>query len=118
MGVLGLAAMTTTVAGAHEPLAIRASPTMAFAPANLIIRTTIEPDAGNRAMEVVADSGGFYRSSAIQLDGDRAPKTTTFEFRSLPAGEYEVTAFVIGADGQRRALARAHVNAVESGSSQ
>jgi hypothetical protein len=68
-------------------------------------------------MEVVADSDGFYRSSAIQLDGDRAPKTTTFEFRSLPSGEYDVTAVVIGADGQRRALARAHVNVIGSGSS-
>ena len=115
--IFGLAFMTTTVIGAKEPLSIRVYPAISFAPANLVIRTSIEPDANNRAMEVVADSDGFYRSSAVQLDGDRAPKTTTFEFRSLPPGEYEVTAVVIGADGQRRARARAHVNVVESGSS-
>ena len=115
--VLGLAVMTTTVVGAKEPLSIRVSPAISFAPANLAIRTSIQPDANNRALEVVADSDGFYRSSTIQLEGDRAPKTTTFEFRSLPPGEYEVTAVVIGADGQRRALARVHVNVVESGSS-
>ena len=115
--IFGLAVMTTTVAGAREHLSIRVSPAVSFAPANLVIRTSIEPDANNRAMEVVADSNGFYRSSAIQLEGDRAPKTTTFEFRSLPPGEYEVTAVVIGADGQRRTRARAHVNVVESGSS-
>jgi streptogramin lyase len=112
-----MALMTTTAVGAKEPLSIRVSPAISFAPATLVIRTSVEPDAGNRAMEVVADSDGFYRSSAIQLDGDRAPKTTTFEFRSLPSGEYDVTAVVIGADGQRRALARAHVNVIESGSS-
>jgi hypothetical protein len=112
-----LIVMTSMVGGAKEPLSMRVSPAISFAPANLVIRTSVEPDASNRAMEVIADSDGFYRSSAVQLDGDRAPKTTTFEFRSLPPGTYEVTAVVIGADGQRRALARAHVNVIESGSS-
>jgi len=115
--LFGLVVMMTTVVSAKEPLSIRAYPAMSFAPANLVIRTSVEPDANNRAMEVVADSDGFYRSSGIQLEGDRAPKTTTFEFHSLPPGEYEVIAVVIGADGQRRAFARAHVNVVESGSS-
>ena len=92
--IFGLAVLTTTVVGAGEPLSIRVSPAISFAPANLVIRTSIEPDAINRAMEVVADSDGFYRSSTIQLDGDRAPRTTTFEFRSLPSGEYDVTAAV------------------------
>jgi hypothetical protein len=115
--VIGLAAMTTTVVGATEPLSIRVSPAMSFAPATLVIRARVEPDADNRAMEVSADSEGFYRSSAIQLEGDRAPKTATIEFRSLPSGEYEVLAVVIGADGRRKAVARAHVNVIESGSS-
>ncbi len=90
--VFGLAVMMTTVVGATEPLSMQVSPAMSFAPANLVIRTRVEPDASNRAMEVVADSEGFYRSSAVQLEGDRAPRTTTFEFRSLPPGDYEVTA--------------------------
>jgi hypothetical protein len=115
--VIGLTVMTTTVVSATEPLSMRVSPAVAFAPADLFIRASIEPDADNRAMEVIADSGSFYRSSAIQLEGDRAAKTNTFEFRSLPPGEYEVTAVVIGADGRRRAAARAHVNVIESGSS-
>jgi hypothetical protein len=115
--IFGLAVIATTVAGAKEPLSIRVSPATSFAPANLVIRTRVEPDADNSAMEVVADSDGFYRSSAIQLEGDRAPKTATFEFRSLPPGAYEVTAVVIGTDGRRRAVARASANVIESGSS-
>jgi hypothetical protein len=114
--VFGLAVMTTAVVGAKEPLSMRVYPAVSFAPADLVIRTSIEPDANNRAMEVVADSGEFYRASEIQLEGDRAPKTTTFEFRSLPPGEYAVTAVVVGADGRQRALARTLINVVESGS--
>ena len=113
--VTALTVMMTTVVGAKKPLSMRVSPAMSFAPANLVIRTRLEPEADNRAMEVVADSGDFYRSSAIQLEGNRAPRTVTFEFRSLPPGDYEVTAVVIGADGQRRALARSHVNVIEMG---
>ncbi len=116
--VFGMALMATTVVGAKESLSIRVSPEISFAPANLVIRASVEPDASNRAMEVVADSEAYYRSSAIELDGGRAPRTTTFEFHSLPSGAYEVTAVVIGADGQRRAVAHAHVKVVESGSSQ
>jgi hypothetical protein len=115
--VCALAMMTTTVAGAKEPLAMQVSPAISFAPANLVIRTRLEPDADNRAMEVIAESDDFYRSSAIPLEGDRAPRTARFEFRSLPPGEYEVTAVVIGAAGQRRALARSHVNVMETGAS-
>ena len=35
------------------------------------------------------------------------------EFRSLPPGDYEVTAMLIGVDGHRRAAAYAQVNVVE-----
>ena len=112
--VCGLAVITTTVVGANEPLSMRVSPAVSFAPANLVIRTRLEPDVNNRAMEVIGESGEFYRSSAIQLEGDRAPRTATFEFRSVPPGAYEVTAVVIGTDGQRRAVAHSRVNVVDS----
>ena len=115
--VIGLAVAATTVVGGKESVSIRVSPTISFAPADLIVRTRIEPDANNRAMEIVADSEDFYRSSAIQLEGDRAPKTIRFEFRSLPPGEYEVSAVLIGADGEHRALARTHVHVIETASS-
>ncbi len=115
--VFGLVGLMPTVVGAKEPLSIRVYPAISFAAADLVIRTRIEPDANNRAMEVVADSASFYRSSVVPLKGDRAPKTTTFEFRSLPPGEYAVTAVVIGADGRRRALARTYVNVLELGTS-
>jgi hypothetical protein len=101
--------------GAGERLTIKVSPAISFAPANLNVRTMIEADAQNRMVEVVADSANFYRSSEIQLEGDKAPRTTNFEFRSLPPGTYEVTVMLIGADGRQRALARQQVNVISSG---
>src|SRR6267142_546571 len=96
--VCWLALTTTTVDGANQPVTMKISPAVSFAPANLIIRTRLEPHVNNRAMEVIAESADFYRSSAMELAGDRAPRTLTFEFRGLPPGEYEVTAAVIGTD--------------------
>ena len=77
-------------------MTVKVSPAVAFAPANLIVRTMIEADADNRAIAIVAESADFYRSSEIQLDGDRAARTNTFEFRSLPSGTYQVKAMLIG----------------------
>ena len=102
-------------AGAREPLAMRVSPAVSFAPANLIVRATIEADASNRAVEIIAESPEFYRSSEIELDGDNAPRTSTFEFRSLPQGTYEVKAILYGNDGHARAQARQQVNVIPSG---
>jgi hypothetical protein len=117
MWTIGLAMAATTVGTAHESLSMRVSPATAFAPANLVIRTRVEPDAANRAIEVIADGEDFLRSSMMQLEGDRAPKMAVFEFRSLPPGEYQVTASLIGADGKQRAMERTHVNVIASAAS-
>jgi hypothetical protein len=116
--LLGLLLFSSTLplgAGAREPLAVRVSPAVSFAPANLIVRATIEADASNRSVLIVAESPEFYRSSEIQLDGDNAPRTNMFEFRSLPSGTYEVKAILYGADGHPRAQARQQVNVIANG---
>src|SRR5262249_11208265 len=104
--------------GAGERMTLRVSPAVSFAPANLIVRAQIEADADNRAVEIVAESVDFYRSSEIQLDGDKAPRTNTFEFRSLPPGTYEVKATLLGAGGSARALVRQQINVIASGAGQ
>src|SRR6267378_7347229 len=58
-----------------DRLAMTVQPARSFAPSFLRVRVRIEPSAGNRWLEVIADSDGFYRSSEIPLDGDRAPVT-------------------------------------------
>src|SRR5437868_7346892 len=117
LGLLLFSSALPLGAGTREPLAVRVSPAVSFAPANLIVRATIEADAGNRSMEIIAESSEFYRSSEIQLDGDNAPRTNTFEFRSLPSGTYEVRVTVRGDSGQQIANVRQQVNVIESGGS-
>jgi len=104
-------------AGERERLTLRVSPAVAFAPANLVVRATVAADAQNRAVEIVAESQDFYRSSEIQLDGDRAPRTSLFEFRSLPSGTYEVKAVLRGSTGAELASVRQQVNVITNGGS-
>jgi len=115
--LFGILTLTATMPlGAGERLALKVSPAVSFAPANLVVRATVPVDADNRAIEIVAESEDFYRSSEIQLEGDRAARTTMFEFRSLPPGTYEVRANLFGSNGQSRALIRQQVNVLASGS--
>jgi hypothetical protein len=102
---------------AGEPLAMRLSPSVAFEPAALTVRTVIEADAANRALEIVAASADFYRSSRIELEGASARRLNVFEFRNLPSGSYEVTSVLVGADGQRTTVSRRFRVSASAGSS-
>ncbi len=111
----GVLMMAAGPLGASERLALRVSPAVSFAPANLVVRATIPADSENRAVEVVAESTEFYRSSEIELDGARAPRTSLFEFRSLPPGTYEVRATLRAVDGHSLANVRQQINVIDSG---
>jgi hypothetical protein len=110
-----LVILTTSAVNANDRLAIRVSPAVAYAPATLRVQTTIEADAANRSVEIIAESEDFYRSSQIQLDGEAAPRTTIFQFRSLPTGEYAVRAILRGQGGHEITSVERKVTIVESG---
>ena len=95
---------STSPLGAGENVAMKVFPVVSFAPAYLRVRATIETNADNRAIEVVAESPDFYRSSMNELNGERAPRTTVFQLQNLPGGRYEVTTRLFGPSGQIRAL--------------
>lgn len=64
------------------------------APATVPITIAVEPAANNRVLVVEADSDDYYRSSSIELDGDKEKRLHSVELRSLPPGEYVVRAQV------------------------
>ena len=112
--VFSITLAATAAAGATEPVTVKASPVTSFAPATVVVSTRIDPDADNRAMEVVAESADFFRSSTMPLEGDRAPRAAQFQFRSLPPGDYDIRVTLIGADGRTRAVARTRAQVVET----
>jgi len=121
LGLFGILILSVTLpagAGERDRMTLKVSPSVAFAPANLVVRARVEADADNRAIAIVAESEDFYRSSEVQLDGERAPRTNTFEFRSLPPGTYEVKATLLGHGGEQRATIRQQVNVMSNGGGQ
>ena len=64
------------------------------APATIPITIAVEPSADNRVLVVEADSEDYYRSSAIELDGENEKRLHSVWLKSLPAGEYVVRAQV------------------------
>ena len=113
VGILMVAATCPTRAG--ERMIMKVTPAVAFAPANLVVRAVVEADADNRGIAVIAESEDFYRSSEIQLDGDHAPRTNIFEFRSLPSGNYSVKAMLMGRGSEPLLTLRQQVNVMVSG---
>ena len=98
-------AVALPVSGGDQ-MTMTVTPAQAFAPSPLRVRVRVEPDIENRSLTVTADSGSFYRSSEIPLEGDRAPKTIELEFRSVPEGEYDIISVVKDSTGRPRAMAR------------
>ena len=115
MLLVGLVIASADPLGANARLSMKVSPAVAFAPANLTMRATILPDSRNRILQVIAESQDYYRSSEIQLDGERAPRTTLVHFKSVPGGVYEVSAMLKGEGGKELAFARYDLTVVESG---
>jgi hypothetical protein len=101
-------------AGEHMTMIV--SPTQSFAPATLRIQVRVEPTAENRALEIIADSADFYRSSLLSLDGNRGPRVVALAFRSVPGGEYEISSILLDGAGRERARVRRQVTVVSSGS--
>jgi hypothetical protein len=96
-GICLLAVVPTL--NSSERLALRVSPSVAFAPAALTVSVTVAADEQNRALQVIAESSDFYRSSEIPLEGRNAPALSVFTFRDLPPGLYSMTGILTGANG-------------------
>jgi hypothetical protein len=98
--VLLMTAGLPLAAGEHMTMSI--APRHSFAPANLTIRVRMQPEAADRWLEIVADSGEFFRSSAIPLEGERSASTVLVEYRDVPSGEYAVLGIVRDGAGRER----------------
>src|SRR5262245_51890630 len=94
LGLLAVIALLGVVPGqaaASNRLRIEVTPRISSAPAQVRIVAFVTPSADNRGLQITADSGEFFRSSLLPLDGDNAAVVTETSFKNLPGGEYEIT---------------------------
>jgi hypothetical protein len=94
---------------ASEKLALRVTPNVSSAPSTVLVRATVAKSSDNRWLHIEADSGEFFRSSEIQLDGDRAPLVTEIRLPNLPGGEYTVVAVLRNNMGEETVVRRTAV---------
>ena len=91
---------------ANEKLSLRVTPNVSSAPSTVIVKATVAKNSDNRWLHIEADSGAFYRSSAIQLDGENAPTVTEIRLPNLPGGEYTVMAVLRNSMGEQTVVRR------------
>ena len=115
---LAILIAATAGQGATEKLALRVTPNVSSAPSTVTTNATVEPNAANRILTIEADSGSFYRSSQVQLEGDRAPLVTQVFLKNLPSGEYTVAAELLDNMGGRTIVRRTVIVLSRSGEPQ
>ena len=113
--ICGLLAMVTRPAGAGDQLKLAVSPAHSFAPALLRVQVRLAPNVDNRSLEIIADSATFYRSTAIQLEGDRSPATFNLEMKAVPEGDYRVVGILRDGTGRQRSMVYQDVSVMGPG---
>jgi hypothetical protein len=91
---------------AHDELSVRL-PSVVTRSASLVrAQVWIPRDSDNRVLRITLDSGAFYRSSDVPLEGDRAAQSHTLVWHALPPGAYEVTIQLVGTTRVKQILRR------------
>lgn len=112
LSVLGLVILASgSVTSADErstmpDLDMRVTPTYSRSPATVQATVFVQRDGSNRALRVTVDSGAFFRSSAVELDGAAAPRTHVFRWSSLPPGTYQILVELRGTENRHLLLRR------------
>lgn len=91
---------------ASEKLMLRVTPNVSEAPSTVIVKATVTRNADNRWLRIEAESESFYRSSDVQLEGDKAPLVTEIRLNNLPGGEYTVSAVLRNSLGEETVVRR------------
>ena len=94
---------------ASEKLMLRVTPNVSSAPSTVVVKATVARNADNRWLHIEAESGAFYRSSEVQLEGDKAPLITEIRLNNLPGGEYTVMAVLRDSSGGQTVVRRTAV---------
>ncbi len=112
--ILALGALASPLSAAKSPVEIRMRGYFFAAPATISLIVAVEPHESNRALVVEADGDDYYRSSEIELEGEKDKRFHMIQFKSLPAGNYVLRAQV---RSQTKVLGRAEAGFTVTGMS-
>ena len=93
----------------NSAVTARVTPPFSFSPSQVRALVQVPRHPDNRRLRIRIDSGSYYRSSDIQLDGDAAPKSHLLVWKSLPPGNYCFEAILSGSIAPRAYLRREFV---------
>ena len=79
-----------------QPIWLKVSPSVAFAPANMIVQAHLKPIASDRLVRIEVESADFFAATECQLEGEDSPKVCPVNrpllLQHLGPGTYEVRA--------------------------
>lgn len=102
--VLSATTIPALARAGENAISVSVTPQKAFAPVNVqaFVRVARHPE--NRILRVTLDSGSFYRSSDLPLEGDQAPTAHWVRWPSVPPGNYVVILELIRSNGERQVV--------------
>jgi hypothetical protein len=86
----------------EKDVSIARMPHVARAPATVQLQVRVTPRAENRVLRVSLDSGSYYRSSELALEGSQAAATHWVRWPGVPSGTYAVVVELFRSNGDRR----------------
>jgi hypothetical protein len=104
--------LATTWLGAEQRLTIGARPATSSAPSDITVSVWVERHAEHRLLRVWVESEDYFRSSDVQLNGERSARVTLLKYRGVPAGSYRVQAELIVSGGRTVEVAATMIQVV------
>jgi hypothetical protein len=99
--IVPLVAFSGSAGSAKDNVEIRLNGRFFAEPATVQLIVAVEPNSENRRLRVEADGDSMYRSTEIDLAGDKEQRLHTVEFKNLSAGGYTLRAQVLSTSSIR-----------------
>ena len=99
--IVPLVAFSGSAGSAKDNVEIRLNGRFFAEPATVQLIVAVEPNAENRRLRVEADGDSMYRSTEIDLAGDKEQRLHTVQFKNLSAGGYTLRAQVLSTSSIR-----------------
>jgi hypothetical protein len=95
LSVCCICIFASTIA-ADSPVQINVTANVVREDSTIMVTARVRPDARNRTLALSAESDAYLRRSVVQLEGANDAEIHQFVLKSLPAGQYVISAELRG----------------------